>query len=116
MKAKNKVKTPAGRTIHLNHYISQSKAERNALNGPVQGGAGDCMKQALGNLYKDWDFSIPFGAVGYIHDEVILDVEETMAEEVARFTEHTLVETANKMFPNLQFRAAAHITNSWAGK
>ena len=77
---RDKVKTTAGRTIWLNPYSNQ--AERNALNGPIQGGAGDCMKQALGNLHKDWynKFPITFPVVGYIHDELVLDVPEEYAQ------------------------------------
>ena len=115
-KSKNKVKTAAGRTIHLNHYTSQ--AERNALNGPVQGGAADCAKKSLANLHKNWFDNVPikFCAVEFTHDELGLDAPEEWVNEVAEYTERTLIDTANEMFPGMQFKADAHITDNWAGK
>ena len=116
IKSKNKVKTPAGRTIHLNHYTSQ--AERNALNGPVQGGAADCAKKSLANLHRNWfaNFPIRFSCVEFTHDELGLDVPNEYAQDIAKYTEKTLIDTANEMFPGMKFRADAHITDNWAGK
>lgn len=115
-KQKKQVKTIAGRKIWLNRYSGQ--CPRNALNGPIQGSAADCMKQALGNLHHNWisHFPISFPVVGYIHDEVVSDVPEEYAQDIADHTERVMVETANNMFPGLNFKAHVSIADTWAGK
>ena len=115
-KSRNKVKTVAGRTIHLNHYSGQ--AERNALNAPIQGSAGDCMKKALGNIHKNWvnNFPILFDVVGYIHDELILDVPIGWEIPVRDYVQKIMVDTADAMFPGLHFKADVSIGDTWADK
>ena len=115
--AKKYVTTTAGRKCWLNPFSNQSY--RNALNSPIQGGAGDCTKKALANLHYHWPYvfeDIPFPVVGYIHDELVLDVLEEHAVIVSKFLEHTMVETANKMFPGMSFRADVKIADNWSEK
>jgi len=115
---RNKVKTAAGRTIHLNHYSNQ--AQRNALNGPVQGGAADCMKKSLANMhqaYMDYHNGLgKFPVVGYFHDELVSDVPKDVAPETKEIVQTTMIETANRMFPGLTFRADVSIGNDWSEK
>jgi len=115
--ATGKVCTPFGREIHLNPYSSQS--ERNALNAPIQGGAGDQMKAGLGYLHQSWEaqFFIDFPVVGYIHDELVSDVPEEYAPEAEEFIKTTLETVATKMVNGVvQFRVDTHIGNTWADK
>lgn len=116
-KATKYVTTVAGRKCWLNPYKEQSS--RNALNGPMQGGAADCTKMALGNLHAKWKDYVcehPFPVVGYIHDELILDVPEDITEEVKEITQSILVKTANDMFTGMNFRAEMKIVDNWAQK
>jgi DNA polymerase-1 len=113
-KEHTKVHTPFGRTIWLNPYSSQSY--RNALNGPIQGGAADSMKKAISTMHKNWMWPCEFGLVNVIHDEAVLDVPEQYAEEVRVFTSETMVQTANEMFPGMHFRAEACIASNWSEK
>lgn len=113
---KNFVETVAGRKFWLNPYTN--KSDRNALNSPVQGSAGDCMKKSLVNLHAEWHNIAPirFGAVGYVHDELVLDVPSEWVNTIALFAEETLVNTANTMFPGMKFRAEVAIGDNWACK
>jgi DNA polymerase I len=109
--------TPFGRKIWLNPYSYQT--ERNALNAPIQGGAGDQMKASLGKLYANWDqhFFVDFPVVGYIHDELVSDVEEEHAEAAAEFIKTTLENTATEMVNGIiRFKVDVHIGDSWAEK
>jgi DNA polymerase-1 len=112
---KKMVRTVAGRKIWLNPYNSQ--CERNALNGPHQGSAGgDMMKMALGRLHEQWDFNYPFACVGEFHDEVVFDVPEKLADEVAPFIKDIMEQTGNEMCPGVPFKVDVVKGRSWADK
>lgn len=118
-RSRNKVKTVAGRTIHLNHYSGQ--AERNALNDPIQGGAADCMKKSLGHLHRVYcdyhnGLDVRFPVVGYFHDEMVLDVPEDDVEDTKEFTQRIMVDTANEMFKGLNFKADISVGGNWSEK
>jgi DNA polymerase-1 len=62
----------------------RSKAERNSVNGPVQGTSADIMKLAMGLLYRE------FRKRGWldkalmcitIHDELVWEIDEDIAED-----------------------------------
>lgn len=109
--------TPFGRKIWLNPYSSQ--AERNALNGPIQGGAGDQMKAGLGNLFAGWDyyFFIDFPVVAYVHDELVSDVPDEFVDDAAEHIKTTLETVATKMVNGIiQFKVDVSIGTTWADK
>lgn len=111
------VYTPFGRKVWLNPYSFQ--AERNALNAPIQGGAGDQMKAALGALHQDWSnhFFTDFPVVGYIHDELVSDVREEHAEDAAEYIKTIMETTATEMVKGIiRFKVDVHIGNTWAEK
>ena len=113
---KKMVRTVAGRKIWLNPYSNQ--CERNALNGPHQGSAGgDMMKMALGNMHQQWNFDYPFACVGEFHDEVVFDVPEKLADEVAPFIKRIMEQTGNEMCNNeVPFKVDVVKGRSWADK
>lgn len=66
------------------NQMFRSKAERNSVNGPVQGTSADIMKLAMGLLYRE------FRKRGWltkalvcitIHDELVWEIDEDIAEE-----------------------------------
>jgi len=62
----------------------RSKAERNSVNGPVQGTSADIMKLAMALLYKEfqtrgWLSRIKMTIT--IHDELVFEIPEDLAEE-----------------------------------
>ena len=114
LRKKKFVTTVAGRTIWLNPYSDQ--VARNALNAPVQGSAADMTKAALSAIHKNWKFDYPFACVGAIHDELVFDVPEGIAEEVAEFVKYHMIAEAEKMCPGIKFKADTKIGDSWAVK
>lgn len=113
-KNKKMVVTPFGRKIWLNPYSSQ--VERNAYNGPHQGGAGDITKRAMAMIHQKWPSDL-FGAVGFYHDELVFDVPKDIAPDVAKFVQNIMEETANEMVDHyIPFIAEPSIGNSWADK
>jgi len=107
----NYVETVAGRRIWLNPYSSQ--VERNALNGPHQGTAADMMKQATATSHQEWKWDIPFGVLSPIHDELVLDVPEQLAEEISKFISDVMVQTGQEMCPGIPFKVDAKICDNW---
>ena len=62
----------------------RSKAERNATNGPIQGGGGDLMKYAMGLLFREFKkrgWLDRVLAVITIHDELVFEIEDALLQE-----------------------------------
>jgi DNA polymerase I-like protein with 3'-5' exonuclease and polymerase domains len=77
----------------------KSKAERNAVNGPVQGTAGDLIKIAQSLVYKEckkrgWLEKCMM--VVTMHDELGFDIDADIMEEALTMLAHTM--TANNIF------------------
>lgn len=111
-KKNNYVETAMGRRCWLNPYL-EGDNERNALNSPHQGLGADMKKKALAAIYFNWNFPCPFGVVHENHDEIVLDVPEELAEEIAQYVEHWMVKVGEDMCPGIPFKADAHIGDSW---
>lgn len=84
-------------------------------NTPVQGTAADILKNALGMLYvelKDTNTSI----VAVIHDEIVLECDESVAEETALLLKNTMEEAGFRYMKDVPVVAEASIADNWAGK
>jgi len=110
--------TVLGRRAWLNPYSSQ--CPRNALNNPIQGTGGDQLKQSIARITNELlPDAIRYGLGGIVaipHDEIILDVPEEVASQIAKEVSTTMMEVANKMCPGMKFRADPTICRSWAEK
>ena len=74
-----------------------AKAERNSVNGPVQGTSADIMKLAMGQLYKEflrrgWLQERRVLITITIHDELVFEIREEGAGEVVEVIEHIMCE------------------------
>lgn len=111
------VYTPFGRKIWLNPYSEQ--CERNALNGPTQGGAGDQMKAGMGVLHQTWsEHSFTnFPLCAMVHDELVARVSKHTVQEDAAFIKYTMEKTATDMVNGVvPFRVDVHVGETWADK
>lgn len=77
----------------------QEKAKRNAVNGPVQGTSADIMKLAMALLYKEfkkrgWLTKILMTIT--IHDELIFEIDDDIAEEAVEVINHIMTITTVK--------------------
>jgi len=62
----------------------RSKAERNAINGPIQGSGGDIIKIAMGLIYKEFkkrDWLDKAKLVACMHDELVFEMDADIMEE-----------------------------------
>ncbi|HAI73932.1 MAG TPA: hypothetical protein DCS28_04105 [Candidatus Moranbacteria bacterium] len=83
------VETEIGRRRYLpeinsSNFQLQSMAERMAINMPIQGLAADIMKIAMINIYEEFKNNPDVKMLLQIHDEIILEVKEEIASEVAK--------------------------------
>jgi DNA polymerase-1 len=111
------VRTLLGRLRRLPDLRAKSfqvrmEAERQAMNTPVQGSAADLIKQAMIDLHAELARrTMASRLILQIHDELLLEVPETEAEE-ARALVKQVMEGALKL--DVPLVADAHLGRSWA--
>lgn len=89
--------------IHHENGFFRSKAERNSVNGPVQGGSADVMKFAMALIYRackqrGWLDKVLMTVT--IHDELVFEIDDDIAEEAIDVIVDILV---NKAVKNLRW-------------
>jgi len=89
------VETETGRRRYLSeinspNFMVQAGAERMAINMPIQGLAADIMKLAMIKVYDYFKENEAVKMILQIHDEIILEVDENIAQEVAQKTKEIM--------------------------
>lgn len=74
--------------INSNNFIMANAAERMAVNVPIQGTAADIMKLAMVKLAGKLDDKTQI--LLQIHDELIVECDDSKAEEVAKIMKETM--------------------------
>jgi DNA polymerase-1 len=94
--------------IHNKSFTVRGNAERMATNAPIQGTAADILKLAMIALDKRLDDA---GAMLLtVHDEIVIEVQESRAEDVAGIVK----ETMENIFPlAVPLQVDAHYGRSW---
>jgi DNA polymerase-1 len=94
--------------IHNKSFTVRGNAERMATNAPIQGTAADILKLAMIALDQRLDDSAPMLLT--VHDEIVIEVPETRAEDVAGIVK----ETMENIFPLVvPLKVDAHYGRSW---
>jgi DNA polymerase-1 len=70
--------------INSPNFQVQSAAERMAINLPIQGLSADIMKLAMIKVAEVYKNNLDVAMLLQIHDEIILEVKENLAEAVAK--------------------------------
>jgi len=88
-KANGYVETEIGRRryipeINSSNFQVQGAAERMAINMPIQGLASDIMKIAMLHVAKEFENNPDIRMLLQVHDEIILEVREDLAEAVSQ--------------------------------
>src|SRR3990167_7016417 len=101
------VLTPSGRKIWLNLYNKQW--EKNAVNSPIQGGAADQTKIALGYLHT-------MGVLPclVVHDELVVDSDNPKHD--AKIVRDAWIEAGKKIIPGVPVEAEVLIGRNWGVK
>lgn len=112
-------KTILGRRGHLHPYSRQWK--NNALNTPNQGSGADMIKLAMKNLrrtefYKKY---YPEGKVCIllqVHDEILTEVDEDLAEEWSEIQQRVMIEVAESLTPGVRAHVEGGVIDNWSEK
>lgn len=87
------------------------------LNTPIQGTGADMLKLALGRLVSALK---PYGnkakILATVHDEIILEAHESIAEDVAKTLSEVMVSSGKEFLKRVPIEADSSIGNSWADK
>lgn len=83
------VETEVGRRryiyeINSPNFQVQNAAERMAINMPIQGLAADIVKLAMIKVWEEYKNNPDIRMILQVHDEIILEVKEKLAEEVGK--------------------------------
>jgi DNA polymerase I-like protein with 3'-5' exonuclease and polymerase domains len=84
------------------------------VNTPVQGSAGDGLKTAMVNIFKE----LPEGAhlVLTVHDELLALAPEALAPQVKTIVETRMREALEALFPGVPFEVEGKIVKNWSEK
>lgn len=98
--------------INDRNRIRREFAERTAVNTPVQGSAADIIKVAMVNLDRALQAeNLPAKLILQVHDELILEVDETAAEQVANTARECMVGAVELSVP---LRVDIGVGRTWA--
>lgn len=117
------VTTVYGRKYPLPDIISpeggwRSKAERNAVNSPVQGTSADIMKLAMGLLYKEfkkqgWENKVLMNIT--IHDELVFEIPHALCEEAVELIEDIMcVRTVKNLGWGVPLKVDVEFGRNWS--
>jgi DNA polymerase-1 len=77
--------------ITSQNVMARRGAERVAINTPIQGTAADIIKLAMVRLYRELPQAVPDALmVMQVHDELVFEVPESSAPELAQFVSRVM--------------------------
>ena len=90
--------------VKSSNFLIRQAAERAAANMPIQGTEADLMKRAMIHVDK----ALPKGAelIMQVHDSLIVECDENIAENVAKILQHEMESVA----PELAIKLAVEVT------
>lgn len=103
----------------INHEMRgfRAKAERNAVNGPVQGTSADIMKLAMGLIYKECKkrgWLEKARMIITIHDELVFEIDDDiLAEAIDVFCHLMTVEAAKRLKWPVPLTVDVEIGQDW---
>jgi DNA polymerase-1 len=100
--------------INSSEFIKQSNAERAGLNHIIQGTAAEILKIAHAELYKEYKDDSDVRCVLSVHDELVLEVPEERAEEVAQRQKEIMENLGGKVKFPIPLKVEVGIGKTWA--
>jgi DNA polymerase I-like protein with 3'-5' exonuclease and polymerase domains len=109
-------RTRAGRLIAFtfdpNDRAQVAATQRLGKNSPLQGSNADILKRALALLYdalKSFDARV----INCVHDEIVVEVAQSDAQECARVVEREMEKAAREMIGSVPVTVDAAISDAW---
>ena len=109
-------RTGSGRLVKFNYDPSDrqqvSMTQRNGKNAPIQGTSADILKRAL-RLLSDELRETSAQIVNIIHDEIVVEVDQSEAADVAQRVEHAMVAAGEEYLQTVPVKVESQIANEW---
>jgi DNA polymerase-1 len=110
-------RTGSGRLVKFNFDASDrqqvSMTQRNGKNAPIQGTSADILKRALRLLNDDLrDTSAKI--VNIIHDEIVVEVDESESKDIARRVERAMCVAGEEYVTTVPVKVESQIASEWA--
>ncbi len=114
-----RARTASGR-LWIFHLDPRDRSQLGALkrvgkNAPIQGSASDIFKRAM-TLLDQALISLDAQIVNSIHDEIVVECDERIAEEVKQIVVRKMVEGAKEYLPRVPVEVEAVISDAWLKK
>jgi DNA polymerase I-like protein with 3'-5' exonuclease and polymerase domains len=109
-------RTASGRLVKFNYDPSDrqqvSMTQRNGKNAPIQGTSADILKRAL-RLLNDELRTTSGKIVNIIHDEIVVEVDEPEAADVAAKVERAMCAAGEEYLHNVPVKVESQIACEW---
>ena len=109
-------RTGSGRLVKFNYDPSDrqqvSMTQRNGKNAPIQGTSADILKRAL-RLLSDELRETSAQIVNIIHDEIVVEVDDDEAEDVAQRVEHAMVAAGEEYLQTVPVKVESQVACEW---
>jgi DNA polymerase I-like protein with 3'-5' exonuclease and polymerase domains len=109
-------RTASGRLVKFNYDPSDrqqiSMTQRNGKNAPIQGTSADILKRAL-RLLSDELRTTSAKIVNIIHDEIVVEVDEGEAEQVAQTVEKAMCVAGQEYLQTVPVKVESQIACEW---
>lgn len=114
--SERQARTASGRLVRFNFDASDrqqvSMTQRNGKNAPIQGTSADILKRALRLLNDDLqDTSAKI--VNIIHDEIVVEVDQEEAADVAQKVEHAMCAAGEEYLQTVPVKVESQIACEW---
>jgi DNA polymerase I-like protein with 3'-5' exonuclease and polymerase domains len=110
-------RTASGRLVKFNFDPADrqqvSMTQRNGKNAPIQGTSADILKRAL-RLLNDDLRGTSGRIVNIIHDEIVVEVDEGEAEDVAHRVERAMCAAGEEYVQSVPVKVEFHIASEWS--
>src|SRR3989440_489342 len=115
--SEKEARTGSGRLVKFNYDPSDrqqvSMTQRNGKNAPIQGTSADILKRAL-RLLNDELRTTSAKIVNIIHDEIVVEVNESESEDVARKVERAMCTAGEEYVQTVPVKVEFQIAREWA--
>ena len=96
-------------------YNSEKRYYSELFNTPVQGTGADILKYALILLNKEF-YKSKIMLVNTVHDEVIVECDDSESEEIAKIVNRLMVKAGRKYIKNVPIVVDVMISDNWSEK
>src|SRR5437588_3149950 len=114
--SEKQARTGSGRLVRFNLDASERQqtpmTERNGKNAPIQGTSADILKRAL-RLLSDELRETSAQIVNIIHDEIVVEVDEAEASDVAQKVERAMVAAGEEYLQTVPVKVESQIASEW---